>query len=122
MYDDEFDDLCAEMGLSPPQACNQGTGVPGRRFMPDVCLRGAAAAVAEAGAGESRSTATAACVDTDNNNLELERHRSLSTEEPQVGLDRVVPPRIQIHAIPGRLVARRLRFVQIIFKIRRHSE
>ena len=69
-----------------------------------------------AGAGESRATAAAACPDTDNNNLEL------SAEEPQVGLDRVVPPRIQTHLIPGRLVARRLHFVQIVFKIRRHSE
>ena len=55
--------------------------------------------------------------DTEHNNLELD-----STEEPQVGLDRVVPPRIQTHLIEIRLVARRLHLIQIVFKIRRHSE
>ena len=55
--------------------------------------------------------------DTEHNNLELD-----STEEPYIRFNCVVPPRIQTHLIPGRLVARRLRLIQIILKIRRHSE
>ena len=75
-----------------------------------------------AGAGESRSTAAAACLDTDNNNLELERHRINRPQEPYIRFNCVVAPRVQTHLVPGRLVARRLHLIMIIFKIRRHSE
>ena len=68
------------------------------------------------------STAAAACLDTEHNNLELERHRINRPQEPYIRFNRVVAPRIQTHLIPGRLVARRLRLIQIILKIRRHSE
>ena len=59
---------------------------------------------------------------TEHNNLELEPHGSFSTEEPYIRFNCVVAPRIQIHLIEIRLVARRLHRIQIILKIRRHSE
>ncbi len=60
--------------------------------------------------------------DTEHNNLELERHRINRPQEPYIRFNCVVAPRIQTHLIEIRLVARRLRFIQIILKIRRHSE
>ena len=60
--------------------------------------------------------------DTEHNNLELEPHRINRPQEPYIRFNCVVPPRIQIHLIEIRLVARRLHLIQIIFKVRRHSE